>query len=235
MSSVIQQPIINPPPVVSDLPIDNLPAPVVSDLPIDNLPAPVVSDLPIDNLPAPVVSDLPVDNLPAPVVDDLPMDTLPQSTDVNLPMDPLPPLGPNDTSNNAPQPDEESRQPLPADPSPTEPLSLNGSFAIPSLPTVQDIDKPQPAKSPATSSMTTNPYNPRPSQAPLVSQVMQVHQVSQAPLVPQVPQVPQLPQPPILSYSTPAVPVTNTPVVTVSPYCTTTVLPSVPREGLDER
>ena len=163
------------------------------------------------------------------------MDTLPQSTDVNLPMDPLPPLGPNDTSSNAPQPDEESRQPLPADPSPTEPLSLNGSFAIPSLPTVQDIDKPQPAKSPATGSMATNPYNPRPSQAPLVPQVMQVHQVSQAPLVPQVPQVPQLPQPPILSYSTPAVPVTNTPVVTVSPYCTTTVLPSVPREGLDER
>ena len=153
-------------------------------------------------------------------------------------MDSLPPLGPNDTPSNTAQPDEESRQPAPADTSPTEPLSLNGSFAIPSLPTVQDIDKPQPAKSPATGSMATNPYNPRPSQAPLVPQVMQVHQVSQAPLVPQVPQVPQLPQvpqPPVFSYSTPAVPVTSTPVVTVSPYCTTTVLPSVPREGLDER
>ena len=208
VSSVIQQPVSNPPPVVDDLPVGNLP---------------------------PVVNDLPIDNLPPPVVNDLPMDPLPQSTDVNLPMDTLPPLDPNDTSNNAPQPDEESRQPLPADPSPTEPLTLNGSFAIPSLPTVQDIDKPQPAKSPATGSMATNPYNPRPSQAPLVPQAPLVHQVSQAPLVPQVPQLPQVPQPPILSYSTPAVPVTSTPVVTVSPYCTTTVLPSVPREGLDER
>ena len=154
-------------------------------------------------------------------------------------MDPLPPLDPNDTPNNVIQPDEETRQPSPADLSPTEPPSLNGSFAIPPVLKVQDIDKPQPAKSPATGSMATNPYNPRPAQATQATQVMQVNQISQAPLVSQVPQVPQMPQPPVLSYSTPAAPVTNAPVVTVSPYCTTTVLPSpsavsVPCEGLNE-